>query len=421
MSKGLIMKSQNFTKFKNIISRCNRHYLRNIIIILCIAIILPLWWCRPNEVIMYGDAHIPLDPNYALCNSSFTWDSIYFLGEDNSKGIGKAGQNLYYVFFKLVGRTIPNMERLFFIFLLTITGFSMYYLMLQITRGKSTMLLAAIFYMVSSYQYNTWSGLHMTSMMAYAFMPLSLGIYIRALKVEKKLLKYSVLLAFSFLPPVVMVTNPPNAITYVAVVMLYGIFYSLFNSIHHNYTKVKYCLKFSTISLCLIVLIYLWVLLPFGLHTYCFSQSVKAAVGGDTISWLNWKSRCSSFLNLFCLQGHISFYYRSILNPLEKYHTNGFLILSGYLIPIFALLSLITSKKNKFTIFFSSIFVLFLFLAKGAHSPFAWVFIWMYNHLPFFWVYRSIWEKLMAPIFLSIAVLIGISIDNIRRLIKKDL
>ena len=171
-------------------------------------------------------------------------------------------------------------------------------------------------------------------------------------------MKYSVLLAFSFLPPVLVVTNPSNAITYIAVIMLYGVFYSLFNSIHHNYTKVKYCLKFSIISLCLIVLVNLWVLLPFGLYTYYFSQYGEAAIG-DAISWLKWKSRCSSFLNLFCLQGHISFYYRSILNPLEKYHTNVFLILSGYLIPIFALLSLITSKKNKFTIFFSSIFVLF--------------------------------------------------------------
>ena len=77
-----------------------------------------------------------------------------------------------------------------------------------------------------------------------------------------------------------------------------------------------------------------------------------------------------------------------------------------WLIPIFAILSLVPKKKNPFLLYFALLALVGIFLTKQSGEPFPNAYQWLYNHFPGFNAFRET-SKFYFLIALGYSVLIG--------------
>jgi hypothetical protein len=75
----------------------------------------------------------------------------------------------------------------------------------------------------------------------------------------------------------------------------------------------------------------------------------------------------------------------------------------------------IEGDKKKFSLIFFSLFLLFLFLAKGSQAPFGEVFNWLFNYFPFFSLLRNPDNKLGSIIIFILSVMVLITLLKNKR------
>jgi hypothetical protein len=73
------------------------------------------------------------------------------------------------------------------------------------------------------------------------------------------------------------------------------------------------------------------------------------------------------------------------------------------------------AKRNYFAIIFGLIFVVSIFLGKGADAPFGAVFMFLYNHVPFFSVFRSSDYRFGFSSVFALSMLMLVLLPHIKR------
>ena len=242
------------------------------------------------------------------------------------------------------------------------------------------------------YSYNVHTLLLQTGTIqwavAYALAPLILYFFIK--NIDNKKMNLSVITGLVGF----MAGSYDFRILYIVIwVMLFYIIYQiLFKIKDKTYTQIVPILQYGFVPFAIIFLLNFFWILPFYLsNTLSHNPLFDRALFG------------SHFFNFF--QG---------LNLFHPYWTGGppkvFSVqpipFYFWLIPIFALMGLITNFKNKKILFFTFIAILGILLTKQEDYPFPYLYLWLYDHFPGFNAYREA-SKFYMLIALGYSILIG--------------
>ena len=399
------------------------------LIILLIAGLVPLLWLSPipNFVIGSGDSFpLYLNPQKTLNTGTFMWC------ENNMGTADLSPAFLIYqyvgVFFSSLGLSPGVIEIVFQTLLLMGAGFSMFYLSKVLyPEHELAPLFAGLFYMFNFFVLE--SRLNSGFIWTYAFVPLLMALFVRAVdltyqptgnKANKMIILFPIvtMVAFSFAS-----INPTN----IALMLLGLLVVALYELIKYRKNLKPFFFAFSKMLLISIPL-NLWWLLPL-LNVYFLSPQV---LNSQVNVWdWSWTQSRSSFLNLFWFNGiwgwlpeyvpYLSSYttINTVSNePLASLSATApilsFLVFIPFIVGASALL--FKSNKSKFNAYIMGFVLLFLFLAKGLHSPLGEVNAALYEHVPLMNMFREPTSKFTMLIVLFMALLIGYAASHLANL-----
>ena len=104
-----------------------------------------------------------------------------------------------------------------------------------------------------------------------------------------------------------------------------------------------------------------------------------------------------------------------------EYASNPILIFLSFLILLITLIPLLSSEKiikKYYVIFFFCLLIFSIFLSKGIHPPFGYLYLWLVDNFPLFWVQRAPWQKFGLLLSMSLSVLFGLGIGSISNLLS---
>jgi hypothetical protein len=370
--------------------------------------LIPLFWFRSGYFFANGDDF----PLFLNAHQTFTtgismWSTNY---------LGYATPMPAYLLFQYpgallssIGFSVSTIQTLIQIFLFVLAGFSMFYLTIKI-YAKSTIapFLASLFYM-----FNIFFLINMRNigfMWTYAFLPVILALFYEIMTAasfgDKKRTHANIIyfalmsvVAFSFAS-----INPANvALLFIGLTVF--AFYFLF--------KLRRQLKSYLLTVAKIVgvtiPINLWWLIPV-LNSFIFSgQALNSQVSID--AW-GWTQARASFLNLFWLNG--SWNWTTEYYPYADAYSNipALTILVFVPFAIAASALLFKSKRSRFNAFLMGIVLVFLFLAKGLHSPLESINTFFYS-IPLMGMFREPVSKFTIVMLPFLALLVGFGSDRI--------
>lgn len=150
-----------------------------------------------------------------------------------------------------------------------------------------------------------------------------------------------------------------------------------------------------------------------GLNAYWILVIINAP---PSINFYNYLTQTSStgFISLghalFLLSPH---WYKNIFGNLSQ------LKFEFILIPLLVFLAPIVRPKSRTVSFWMMVAVISVFLAKGNYDPIGGFYPWLYSHIPGFSLFRDS-SKFFFLVALSYSLLIGITVDELIKRIKRD-
>lgn len=385
---------------------------KGLLIILLLGL-TPLIWFRDGRLIAGGDFGIPLNSLGDLRIKLFTWYEQISLGQPNFSLVDIFPKLSFWAFFKFLGLSLINVERLWFIFVFLLPGLSMYYLASLVLKGKEfnpARVIAALFYMFNLYVTVVITP-NFTASLAYGIMPLILGLFIKGLNKESSSLRYALFIGLASLLGVSAAGNPADYI----VIWVPIILYFLYHLILTGRKRLVANLNFAAQVLICYFLFNLWWLLPF-----CFSLSYEP--GGRALQEVfPWSPGGSSFLRVIRLLGSWAFYggHKGIpYYPYVHYYFTPPLIIATYSLTIIAFSALLFKKNERRVLFFALLSIIALFLSQGKEGYLAPLFRFLHYHLPGFWTFRHPFAKFGALLVLALAILLGRASETISGFLK---
>ena len=217
--------------------------------IICIVGLTSLAWFRGNTLIEWKDWIFPLSNeavNRSFEVSTYAWDGIVTgLGIQSHILFPTVIYHFFLWMFSHLGFSMPIISKALFYFLFTLSGLSMYYLMLNIVDRKWTLARVggALFYMMNPFSMVfVWGDIMTSFIFSYAIVPLVIALYIRAIK-NKGTVKQAFII--SILWTLVGSNNANPEITLIIWLFLFA--YLLFaavssKNIQHAYRSVRFTL-----------------------------------------------------------------------------------------------------------------------------------------------------------------------------------
>lgn len=368
------------------------------IIILVFIVLITHWrWIFINEYFSSGDSayftwFVETSRDLFRFPSIWSFLDVYIVGA-RFGGLDvflSSYPSLYFMYAGLAiffQNTILASKIVFLIPIPIISVIGSFFLINYLLKNKMAGIIGSIVY-----SYNVHTLLLQTGTlqwaMAYALAPLIIYFFIKS--IDNKKLSLSVLTGFiGFIAG-----SYDFRILYIVVwVMLFYIFYQILFKIKDKlYTQIVPILRYIFIPFAIIFLLNFFWILPFYFsNTLSHNPLFDRAIFG------------SHFFNFF--QG---------LTLFHPYWTGGspgvFTVqpipFYFWLIPVFALMGLITNFKNKKILFFAFIAILGILLTKQEDYPFPHLYSWLYYHFPGFNAYREA-SKFYMLIALGYSVLIG--------------
>jgi len=358
----------------------------------------------------------PADFAYRLLH---TWDNRDFAGLDNSQSIPLFfPYALSFTLFQYFGFSLPTIQKIWFILIFVLSGFSMYYLVFSLTKNRFAGFISAIFFMYNIPKVDRWFAGDFHAVLMFGILPLTLIFFIKGLDVKDAKIKYCILIALTSL----FFTNW-NPSSTVAVLFIFLIYF-LFHTIITKFKLLGSNLKFIILTMAMAALLNSYWLYPMvkNLMTGVFSVGVAEAVRGD-LGWLRGVSRNTSFLRLLRLTGE--WFWNMPYEGEEQalysvaYLFNPLLIIITYTVPLLAFSALLFKSKDKNVLFFSISAMAYILLTAGAHPPTGKIYEWFFQNVPGFFLFRSPYQRFSLMIALCYAFLIGISGSEIYNYLKQ--
>ncbi len=368
------------------------------IIILVFIVLITHWrWVFLNEHFSSGDsAYFSWFVN--TCRDLFRFPSIWSSLDVNTSGTGFGGldvllswyPSLYFMYAGLAvffQNAIIASKLVFLIPIPIISAIGSFLLIQYLLKNKTAGIIGSIVY-----SYNVPFLILQTGTiqwaMAYALAPLILFFFIKS--IDNKKLTLSVLTGLiSFVAG-----SYDFRILYIVfwVMLFYIIYQILFEIKDKLYTKIVPILEYGFIPFFIIFLLNFFWILPFYFsNTLSHNLLFDRAIFGSQFVNL---SQGLTLFHPYWTGGPPSVF---TVQPIPFYF---------WLIPIFALMGLITNFKNKKILFFAFIAILGILLTKQEDYPFPHLYLWLFNHFPGFNAYREA-SKFYMLIALGYSVLIG--------------
>jgi len=273
---------------------------------------------------------------------------------------------------------------------------------------NSVAIVATIFYI---FNFSILSILLNIGMMwTYAFLPLLIAFFIKALTRTQNKHKHIIYFAITFtIIASISSMNFANIVVIIislASILLYYIILA---------RKISTGRLAKTLATLLIItsLLSVWWLVP-NLNYYLLSPSTQLQQEVNVLSW-SWTHVRASFLNLFWLNG--GWGWRPEYFSYYKLYSNNavlsFLLFVPFLLASSALL--FKDEKTKFNAYVMLIILLFTFLAKGLHEPLGFVNLFLYNYVPYMSMFREPVSKFTLTMIPFLALLIGYATDKIAK------
>ena len=403
------MKNINFFRFS--IAKFNKHHLFGATVIFIIALIVTLsnlGWTKEfvgddaGVAAHYSDTHLELASNM--------WDSYTFPGRSNV--IASTGM-LHVTLINLshkVGLTSIIIDRLFYFLILFIPGLGIYFLASEIcsklfsaneTKIAVASITAAIFYMLNNFTMILLSFPPTSYIYSYMLLPWIFLLYLKDYHVSADLSKK---LIFSLLFLLILSGNPSNTISVLALVLFYDIFFRKDNKIINNWKNFLQ-------TFIIILLFSSYIFLP----TLGNKGNPYNISNDDIAPSILYNSTLTSIGNLFRFLGHPA----QASYVFNEFLTNSFVTNLNYILLGIASLFMLRIKIRRKEIFLLLTFLLFLFLAKSVHQPWAEANRWIYEHIPLFGMYRASYFKFIYFAVFAFSILLSVSLLRVDEFTSK--
>jgi hypothetical protein len=326
------------------------------------------------------DTKFPLYPSDTFANSLQMWYHCYpLLGTDATLYLAPTlPYNLLLASLNVLPLSIAVLQRVWLVLLMAFAGWSMYYLMSVIvggTKSRQACFMASIFYM-----FNPWVILMIRGgglgpyLLAYAALPLLVGLYIRGLASEKGANKYAVLCGIVSVA-VVVVNVQLSALSLVILVM-----FLLFTVVLHlrQREKVRHALVFTAKAAAIGLAANLWWILPMIYNRNYLYEWQSANI--DFAESLGGANRFCHLTDVLRLLGseHGSW-------PLGSFYSSSIGYIVGFTLPVIAFMPLMLrwgGGMRKYVLFFSGAGLVFAVLNMGGNPPFGSLYEWLLLHAP---------------------------------------
>jgi len=371
--------------------------------------LVPLLWFRDGLLIAGGDFPIPLDPTGNFIKSFlYTWSPYLYGGQPSPHLFAILPWFGFWAFLKATGFSLLAINKLWFIFIFMLSGFSMYYLITVLFQKKADFILrfiAPLFYMFNVYVMVISPV--MATPLLYSALPLILGFYIKGLNEKRLSLKYAALVALSSLLVSSAIGNPP--IYAILGIMVFS--YLVYHLISEGRKVLVFSLNFTLMTALLYLLVNLWWLCPYIKDVLMQQASVKEAIQPSPGS--------SPLYETVRLFGSWAFYAGSggaAYFPFAHHYRTAFFILLTFSIPLLAFLAAFFKRRRKQIIYFLFMAIFGIWLAHGGV-----LYNFFYSHIPGFWIFREPFAKFTVLTAISFAILIGFSTSNIYKMLNSRL
>ena len=390
-------------------------YLVLIFLISATATFSNLGWYKPFIGDDYGVTYH--FPDRMIKFYYYMWDGFFAPGKIAvTNTFGFLWGNFIFGLFKL-GLNPTLIERVVYLLFFLISGIGSFLLLSILMKRYLNIANKDILYLGAFtgsllYMFNHFT-MYMGSIpvgpyhISYMLLPLILVLFTINLQTETSF--FSIFL-FSIIFLFLLNGNPANTLSVIFFLIAYLLFFI-------PQTKESHArpILFLAVSFILVLLFCSYIYLPIIISGMGFDIYGKYALTQDFVASFGFNSIRTSFLNLFRLAG------LNVWPNYQYYHLytgSGLFIFLGYLISVFAIVSFLIPDGKKIKIFFGLVVVIALFLAKGVHSPFEKLFLFLVSKIPYFGMYRAVYFKFTFFIVLSYSVLIGFFTYQISCLLK---
>jgi len=398
-----------FKKFKSSID------VKEILVLIAILIfgLTPLIWFKDGLLIAGQDHLEHLDTSNLFHYYSYSWNAKFNEGSPNLNISQVFPYILFWVILKGVGLSLVNIERLWTVLMFLLPGFSMYYLVKILARNKKNFYLSAI---IASflYMFNLYlvlDPIHEVYRLVQVFLPLMLAFFIKGLEVPNFSLKYAIYISITSIFFTSSYLIPPVVSIIPLTLFLYLVFFILTNR-----SRIVDSLKFSFVTLIIVIFINLWWMIVYFPNAFQISESmrkVKLFTALDT----------GPLLEFFRFLGQWGWKlkgYKLPYFPYANYYDRFPLLFLTFFLTVVVFSSILFLKRNKNISYFMFLALFGLFLVKGTHGPFGEIYDFFYKNVPGFWTFREPYTKFTLLNIFSFSVLLGYSVDNIFNCIKNS-
>lgn len=379
------------------------------LLILSTFAVVPMLWFREGYDALAGfDFSVYLNPVAALKRSFFLWSDNMAGGYDSSHEVSSMA---YYLIFSIpvfFGISLYTAEKIVFAMIFALQGFSMYYMMGALFGGHAGVRvarLAGAFLYAFSYPVMAHFGRgNLMALLAYALLPLLLGLLKKGFEERGRRWRYLLMLALLMFPIASVKGHPADFL----VITLVAAFFIILHLAVSNRKSAGEIIKFTSLALLSCSLVSLWWIVPNLIYLADLGLSTGDLVseGFFNLDILSYYSNGTSMLKAFrneSLDLWFDMPSGILFNP-ELYQSLLFIFI-GLLIPLMAYVALLRSRIGLNVIFFSIIGLGSLFMFKGNHPPFGWVFEFLYMYVPGFFLFRAPYRIFSSLVTFSMAPL----------------
>lgn len=360
-----------------------------IIVLLCLAIVIS--WFQKGLLFAGGEESLMLyDPHktYTLFNS------VWYNTDTGYQSLVNLARLPYFWFLNLAlnfGFSNVQLQSFIFFILLAIGSIAVYFLIketvvadLELKRKELVPLLSAIFYIFNPFSMSQIWGRGLTfQFFSFALMPAFLLFFVLGLRRRKIFFGLlGVLLSFflsaAYAHPALVLTSWFN-------IALYFLFYLV------RFRKHRENILFA-ISYFFIIIVFWIIIHSFWIYPTLIlgNQLLENSMRNDGVEVLQGVSMHIPLHAAIRLVHNGVYYVDRIYGNI--YQSFPFLVLSWF-IPLISLLAINIFKKCKDNKFYTSLFLISLFIGIGSNFPTGWILIWLFKVFPLLQVLRNPYEK----------------------------
>jgi len=310
--------------------------------------------------------------------------------------------NLLLALLGMIGFNGAIVTKLLLVVLLSLIGWSMYYLGITLKLGRGVSFLAGIFYMLNPYIFNRIGGGNIPELISYALLPLLIAIMEKSVAEKGGTYPFAVLagLTLSF-----MSMQFQYFIFGVLLILLYTLF------AHQRGMLSKRVKPLLVVAVVFILLNSFWILPIFQKY----QQMNRLTKGVESLRFVElWSPRFSEVIRL--LGNQAAFFENSLKESFLPY---SLWVGLSFLLPLLVIGCLLSIKaKRRLTLFVLSAFMVALFFSKGTNPPLGGLYGWLYLNLPFATIFRESY-RILAVVAFCYALMVGLFVDNLSARWKK--